>query len=277
MLLRRPALALIALLAGAAPLRAQTFVQDIQRVAAPETVAPLPKFSLRASEAVLWESNPASLPYGAKGYFSFSTTVGADAELALGPNLTLNASAQNRFWRYPAKSVWHSNDASANAALTYSGAGFNAGLRFAHFGSYDPGFSQKKELRDDATLFVSRPFDVDAFGLKLTPGLALSRRFNDKEALDRWRASASLLALKKIGDLSLGARVGVLQDVFLHRFSGDKRRDLGFVGEVSATYSVSKQVETGFEIQIERYASNVAGNGYTALTILPRALLRVAF
>lgn len=255
---------------------AQAFVQDIQRVAAPETVAALPKLSLRASESVMWESNPASLPYGARGYWSISTTIGVDAEAILAPGVTLNAAAQNRFWRYPGKSAWHSNDASANIALTAKAGGFNLGLRAAHFGSYDPGFRDKIELRDDVGVFVSRPFMLSG-NVTLTPGLSLSRRIADQPSLDRWRASLNLLALKKIDALSLGARIALSHDDFLHRVAGEKHRDLGLLAEVSAVYTVSKQVETGIEVQFERYASSVAGAGYSAITVLPRALLRVAF
>lgn len=266
-----------ACLALSSPAMAQGFVQDIQRVAAPETIAALPKFSLRASESVLWESNPASLPHGARGYWSISTTVGADAELTLAPGVTLNAGAQNRFWRYPAKSAWHSNDASANAALTAKVGAFNIGARAAHFGSYDPGFRDKIELRDDVGVFAARPVTIENWGLTLTPGLSLSRRIADNPALDRWRVSANLLAVRKIGALSLGAQLAVSHDEFLHRVAGRTRRDLGGLAEVSMVYTLSKQVETGFEIQIERYASSVDGAGYSALTVLPRALLRLAF
>ncbi len=237
---------------------------------------PRPKWAPRISNALLYESNPASLAYGARGYWSTSTVVGLDASTPLAPGVTLSAMAQNRFWRYPARARWHSNDASGNVALTIESGGFSWGARLSAFGSYDPGFSEKKELRADAAVFVSRAFLEPWSGARVTPTLTLSQRSADDHSGDKTRLGLSASALRRFGAFGVLARAGVSYERY--RFCRpDCRRDFGLTAGLSATWTLSPSAEIGAGVDFERYVSNRKGSGYVAVTAAPRVELKAQF
>ncbi|MBL8587978.1 MAG: hypothetical protein JNK46_05560 [Methylobacteriaceae bacterium] len=261
--MRRPPLALAAALA-AAPALAQTPPVETRF-----------KITPRVSQAMLYETNPASLPYGARGFWSSSTVVGLDVTAPLTPYATLSASAQNRFWRYPTRTRWHSNDASGSVALTLRSAGFSYGARLGAFGSYDPGFSERKELRADAAIFVSRTIETPLFGAQVTPTLTLSHRRADAADGDKTRLSASLVAQRKFGIVSVIARVGAAYDVFGCR--AVCRRDVEVTAGLGATLALAPNADIGLGVDMERTVSNRPGQGYLAATFAPRAVLRFDF
>lgn len=235
-----------------------------------------PKLTLRVSNALLYESNPASLPYGAKGFWSTSTIVGVDASAAIAPGVVLSAMAQNRFWRYPARARWHSNDASGNVALTMTAGALSYGARLSAFGSYDPGFSEKKELRGDAALFVSRVFVEDRSGVLVTPMLTLSQRSADDHKGDKTRIALSTAASRSFGQLTLLARAGVSVEYY-RLCRPDCRRDLGLTAGLSATWALTSWAEIGAGVSFERNVSTRKGQGYTGVDAAPRMEIRAQF
>lgn len=243
---------------------------------AQEATAPGPKLALRAANVLLYESNPASLPYGAKGYWSTSTYIGVDASLPLAPGVTLSAMAQNRFWRYPARARWHSNDASGNLALTMTDGALSFGARLSAFGSYDPGFSERKELRADAAIFVSRVFVDDWSGARVTPTLTLSRRGADDHRGDKTRLALSAAALRRFGQLTLLVRAGVGVEQF-RLCRPDCRRDATLAMGLAATYALSPSAEIGAGVGFERTVSTRGGQGYSGFDAAPRVEIKAQF
>lgn len=242
----------------------------------PQAGPPRPRWTLRLSNALLYESNPASLAAGARGFWSTSTVVGLDASAPIAPGVTLSAMAQNRFWRYPARARWHSNDASGNVALTFQSGPLSYGARLSAFGSYDPGFTEKKELRGDAALFVSRVFVEPWSGARVTPTLTLSQRSSDDHSGDKTRFGLSASAMRRFGPLGLLARAGVSYERY-RLCRPDCRRDVGFTAGLSASWTFSPAAEIGAGVDFERYVSNRKGQGYVAVTAAPRLEFKAQF
>ena len=255
---------------------AQTSLPQASLPQAPDA-APVTKLTLKADSALLYETNPLSASANAKPAWSRTHTFGAALDVPVWANVTWSASASTKFWRYVKFPSYDDNAVTLGSSLTAKFGQASLGLRYSHYGSYDPRFERRYELRDDVAAFANWRFEDKALGLSATPSLSLGERRANDHGLDRTRLSASLPVTQKFGAFSLTARLGATRDIYRLCRGLPCRRDTRLYAEAGASYEFGKNAEISAGVDFERSVSNIDGRGFNALTLFPKLGLSVGF